>query len=331
AKGLLDIALKNSERLARLVNDILDIEKIEAGQLEFQMEELPVAPLLQAAVEDNRSYADGFGVALAVENGAPDARIRADPDRLTQVITNLLSNAVKFSPKGDTVRLVSSRRAGVVRIEVRDHGPGIPEEFRSRIFGRFQQADSSDTRQKEGTGLGLAITRLIVEQLGGTIGFETELGRGSTFRVELPLVNAGVAPILHVEAGGAPRPRVLHVDDDPDLPTIVAAALSEYADVDVARSLREARERLAGGTYAVVILDVVLPDGSGLELQPLLSRPGAPTPFVFFSAHEVPHEAAGRAAAVLVKSRSSVAALVESVKAVLAGTAAGATAAATSA
>jgi PAS domain S-box-containing protein len=325
AKGLLDIALKNSERLARLVNDILDIEKIEAGQLEFKMEELSVAPLLQAAVEDNRPYADGFGVALAVENGSLDARILADSDRLTQVITNLLSNAIKFSPKGETVHLVASARSNVVRIEVRDHGPGIPEEFRSRIFGRFQQADSSDTRQKGGTGLGLAITRLIVEQLGGTIGFETELGRGSTFWVELPAVDSVAARprILHVEAGGAPRPRVLHVDDDPDLPTIVAAALSEFADVDVARGVREARERLAGGTYDVVVLDIGLPDGSGLELQPLLSRPGGPTPFVFFSAHEIPQDAAGRAAAVHVKSRSSVAALVESVKTVLAETAAG--------
>ncbi len=195
AKGLLDIALKNSERLARLVNDILDTEKIEAGQLEFKMEELAVEPLLDAAVEGIRPYADGFGVALDVENDTPDVRVRADADRLTQVITNLLSNAVKFSPRGRTVRVVTSRRQSIVRIEVRDHGPGIPEDFRSRIFGRFQQADSSDTRQKGGTGLGLAITRLIVEQLGGSVGFETQLGQGSTFWVDLPVLDVGAVAI----------------------------------------------------------------------------------------------------------------------------------------
>jgi PAS domain S-box-containing protein len=186
AKGLLEIALKNSERLALLVNDILDMEKIESGQLEFTMAEFEMAPVLEATVEGNRSYADAYGVILAAENGVPGVQVYADADRLTQAITNLLSNAVKFSPRGETVRLVASRRPGFVRLEIVDRGPGIPEEFRSRIFGRFQQADSSDTRRKGGTGLGLAITRLIVEKLGGRIGFESQIGRGSTFWIELP-------------------------------------------------------------------------------------------------------------------------------------------------
>jgi PAS domain S-box-containing protein len=321
AKALLDIALKNSERLARLVNDILDMEKIEAGQLEFKMEELRVAPLLEGAVEANRSYAEQFGVGLAVEDDAPGARVRTDPDRLIQVLTNLLSNAVKFSPKGETVRLIASRHEGIVRFEIKDRGPGIPEEFRSRIFGRFQQADSSDTRQKGGTGLGLAITRLIAEKLGGTVGFDTEIGRGSTFWVELPLVGvpAHRPRILQVEAGRPLRPRVLHVDDDPDLPAIVAAALSEFADVDIAHGVREAKQRLTGTTYDVVVLDVGLPDGSGLELQPLLVRPtGVSTPFVFFTAHEISREAAGAAADVLIKARSTVAELVGSVRSLIA-------------
>ncbi len=322
AKGLLDIALKNCERLARLVNDILDMEKIEAGRLEFQMEELVLEPLLEASVEGNRAYAEQFGVGLTVENHAPGVRILADADRMTQVLTNLLSNAVKYSPKGGTVRLVAGRRGSIVRLEVHDRGPGIPEEFRSRIFGRFQQADSSDTRQKGGTGLGLAITRLIVEQLGGTVDFETEVGRGTTFRVDLPVLADSPRPgIVHVESGNGSRARILHVEDDPDLTRIVRAALSEFADVDVARGLREARERLAGASYDVVVLDVGLPDGSGLELEPLLARAAAgPIPFVFFSAHEIPHGAAGGAQAVLVKSRSTVSGLVEAVKSVLAGT-----------
>ena len=315
AKRLLEIALKNSERLALLVNDILDMEKIESGQLEFKMAEFEIAAVLDATVEGNRSYADAYGVILAAENGVPGVHVYADADRLTQAITNLLSNAVKFSPRGATVRLVTSLRRGFVRVEVVDPGPGIPEEFRSRIFGRFQQADSSDTRQKGGTGLGLAISRLIVEKLGGQIGFESEIGRGSTFWIELPEVGEGGPESVVSAKHRRRRPRILHVDDDPDLPRIVAAALSRFADVDVARTLREARERLDGAVYDLVILDVGLPDGSGLELRGSLNRPGrAPTPFILFTAREIPQGAAGAAAAILVKSRATIDGLVESVR-----------------
>jgi PAS domain S-box-containing protein len=320
AQSLLDIALKNSERLARLVNDILDMEKIESGQLEFKMEELEVAPLLEAAAEGLRSYAAQYGVVLAVENGIPRARVRADADRFTQVIANLLSNAVKFSPPGGTVQLVATARKGVVRLEVEDHGPGIPEEFRSRIFGRFQQADSSDTRQKGGTGLGLAITRLIVERLGGTVGFETEVGRGTTFWIELPAMPLHAASKSQPASVAFPRPRVLHVDDDPDLPTIIEAAFSGFADIDVARGLKEARRKLAAIRYDLVVLDVGLPDGSGLELPTLLHHPdGTPIPFILFTAHDISREAGVAAAAVLIKSRSMVAELAETVKSILAG------------
>jgi PAS domain S-box-containing protein len=320
AKGLIEIALKNSERLTRLVNDILDLEKIESGNLEFRMEELELGPLLSAGIDANRSYADQYGVGLVLENGAPGARVRADPDRLTQLMTNLLSNAVKYSSRGDDVRLRVARRGGQVRLEIVDRGPGIPDEFLSRIFARFQQADSSDTRQKGGTGLGLAISRLIAEKLGGKIGFETELGRGTTFWVELPETREIVAETTGIpEERREPLPRVLHVDDDPDLPRIVAAALSEFARVDIARSLREAKERLAAVTYDLVVIDVGLPDGSGLELQPLLDPAQGPaTPFVLFTASEIPRDAAGAAAAVLVKSRSTVDQLVRSVKALIA-------------
>ena len=319
AKSLLDIALKNSERLTRLVNDILDMEKIEAGQLEFRMEEIELAPVVASAVEANRAYGEPYGVSLAIEGETTHVRVRSDPDRLTQVLTNLISNAVKYSPPEGTVRLITTRLAGFVRLEVVDRGPGIPEEFRSRIFGRFQQADSSDTRQQGGTGLGLAITRLIVERLGGTIGFETEIGRGTTFWIELPTVGVeAVRPAAEPRPGRQPRLRILHVDDDPDLPTIVALALSEVADVDNARSLGEARRRLIEKAYDLAILDVGLPDGSGLELRPLLHRDGVTAmPFVLFTAHEIPAERAEGAAAILVKSRSTVAQLVRTIQALL--------------
>jgi len=321
AKDLLDIALKNSERLTRLVNDILDIEKIASGQLEFRRQELELGPLVASAVDANRPYGDSYGVSLAIESEAPDARVWADADRLTQVLTNLISNAVKYSPRGGSVRLITSLRADAVRLEVVDRGPGIPEEFRSRIFGRFQQADSSDTRQKGGTGLGLAITRLIVENLGGKIGFETEMGRGTTFWIELPSVVVGEVRPASPSVSARGRALLLHVDDDPDLPRIVAAALCEDAIVDIARDVREARERLSRASYDLVILDVGLPDGSGLELRRHLDAPnpkGEPTPFVLFTASEISPEAAGTAAAILIKSRSSVDTLVQSVRSLLA-------------
>ena len=318
AQSLLAIALKNSERLSILVNDILDMEKIESGQLEFRSQEVVLGALLDGTLDAARGFAQQYGVALTIENYAPDARVHADPDRLAQVVTNLVSNAVKFSPSGGTVRVVVLRPGNNARVEIVDRGPGIPEEFRSRIFGRFQQADSSDSRQKGGTGLGLAISRLIVERLGGKIGFTTALGRGTTFWFELPEYGGALeeaSPPAGAVPAGDGRPRVLHIDDDPDLPRIVAAALGPTAAVDVARGVREARLRLSGTAYDLVVLDLGLPDGSGLELLPDFARTsGKSTPFLLFTASEVSRDAAESALAVLVKSRSSVEELVRSVR-----------------
>jgi signal transduction histidine kinase len=117
-------------------------------------------------------------------------QVNVDSDRLTQVITNLLSNAMKFSPPGQVVDVKVTRGGIGVRVEVCDHGPGVPEDFRSRIFQKFSQADSSDTRQNGGSGLGLSISRLLVEKMGGTMGFLSEAGAGATFFFELPECNA---------------------------------------------------------------------------------------------------------------------------------------------
>ncbi len=186
AKGLLDIAYNNSDRLVRLINDILDIEKIESGKMEFHFAPLKLMPLVEEAIEDNRAYAEQFGVKFVLENTLPDVKVNADSDRLIQVFTNLLSNATKFSPSNGTVEISVSRHNKIIRVSITDRGPGIPEEFRSRIFQKFAQADSSDTRQKGGTGLGLSITKAIVEKHDGQIGFETETNVGTTFYFDLP-------------------------------------------------------------------------------------------------------------------------------------------------
>jgi len=183
---LVNIAYQSSERLVRLVNDVLDIEKIEAGKMEFRSEDLIVAPLLEEAFNAVRGSAAQRPVALERQGDGRGLKVRGDRDRLVQVLVNLLSNAIKYSPQFNTVTLACAAVPEGVRLSVSDNGAGIPLEFRARVFEKFGQADSSDTRLKGGTGLGLAICRAIVEQHGGTIGFETEEGQGTTFHVVLP-------------------------------------------------------------------------------------------------------------------------------------------------
>jgi signal transduction histidine kinase len=143
------------------------------------------------AVEANEGYARKFNVSLQLD-AIDEVCVTVDPDRFVQVMSNLLSNAVKYSPPGGAVQVWSDRRGETVRINVRDHGPGIPEDFRGRIFERFSQADASTTRQKGGTGLGLHIAKRFVEHMHGRIGYESETGRGSTFWVELPVATTPV-------------------------------------------------------------------------------------------------------------------------------------------
>jgi len=187
---LVEIAYRNSQRLVRLAGDLLDLQRIESGSLAFELRSHELAGLLQAALEANQPYGNRFEVAFVPGPIPPGVHVRADADRLMQVLTNLLSNAAKFSPPQAEVTLDAERRGPEVRVRVSDHGPGIPEEFRQRIFQRFAQADSSSTRQREGTGLGLSISKAIVERMGGRIGFETQEGVGTTFFVDLPVAEA---------------------------------------------------------------------------------------------------------------------------------------------
>jgi len=188
--GLIRIASQSAERLVRMVNDLLDIQKMESGKMDYQRAAQPLLPLAAHALASMQGHARQAGVLLRLDSqqGAEHIRAEVDHDRMVQVLVNLLSNAIKFTPQGRAVTLGLAQSQGKARLTVTDEGPGIPPEFRSRVFERFAQADAADTRPKGGTGLGLSISRAIVEEHGGTIAFETEMGKGTRFVVELPSV-----------------------------------------------------------------------------------------------------------------------------------------------
>lgn len=186
AGNLVSIAQRNCERLILLINDILDIDRMEAGHMRFDIKQAPLAVMIRDAIEANRGYAESYKVALTSDMPPENLAVSVDPARFLQVLFNFISNAAKFSPPGGTVHVGVTPRQGTVRVSVTDNGPGIPENFRERLFQKFTQADTSTTRAAGGSGLGLYITQQIAARMGGTVGFDTEIGRGSTFWIELP-------------------------------------------------------------------------------------------------------------------------------------------------
>jgi PAS domain S-box-containing protein len=183
------VAERNGTRLLDLINDLLDIEKIESGKLTLAPEVFELGDLIHESLVLNKAFAERFKVRFEVKGVPARYTVHADRKRLLQVMTNLLSNAAKFSPEGGTVEVTMDADARNIRVGVHDRGPGIPEAFRGRIFGRFAQADSTTSRQKSGTGLGLAISKRLVEMMQGRIGFESREGGGTTFWFELPAHN----------------------------------------------------------------------------------------------------------------------------------------------
>ena len=260
AARLLAIAHANSQRLVRLINDILDMEKIESGQMTFAMSGADVVDLTRRAVEAMRGLGDDLSVRFEVKAAENLPPVQVDADRMTQVLSNLLSNAAKFSPAGGLVE-VSIQAAGSsrLRISVRDHGHGVPPEFRHRIFSKFAQADASDTRQKGGTGLGLAISREIVDRHGGRLWFEN-LSPGAVFHVDLPTSHPERAP-------AAGRSCVLLCENDADSAEMLRELLErEGFAVDCVSTLTAAEERLGAEEFTALMLGIHLPDGNGLDL-----------------------------------------------------------------
>jgi DNA-binding response OmpR family regulator len=254
AERLLTIAHTNSQRLVRLINDILDIEKLESGHVVFNLSQVDIRQLVEQAIEDNRGFAEGYGVHIRFDTESADCEVNADPDRLVQVITNLLSNAVKFSPADGEVLVAVEKTGNVIRISVRDHGSGVPADFKDHIFTKFAQAD------------GTSIVKQIVERLGGKVGFEDVAGGGTVFCVELPAWDgaAGREIDLEAEAGAL---RILLCEDDRDTATAVREGLRQAGfAVDFAYTMTAAIQRAAATSYAALLVDLQLPDGDGVSL-----------------------------------------------------------------
>jgi PAS domain S-box-containing protein len=300
ASNLLRIAVTNSDRLVRLINDILDLERIQSGKEPITFRPMQLNDVVRQAIDGMQPVADAAGVQLL--HDTTQAEISADPDRLLQVLTNLLSNAVKFSPPGSSVSVMTRPGATGVTLFVIDQGRGIPADKLEAIFGRFQQVDASDSRQKGGSGLGLAICRTIVQQHSGRIWAERNPVRGSTFRVFLPYRPEAVAAAQVVAPSD--QGTVLVADANRLTRPMIAEQLARHGYRVVETTTVEQTVAAAHEGVEAILVDTSLDGINGWEILPLL-RHGDPrrrTPIVLLSlANQTRSELPGEAEGVLTK------------------------------
>ncbi len=310
AQRMLEIAAGNTDRLTRLINDILDIERIESGKIQMEREVCNVRDLMVQTVEDMQAIAQKVGVTLVVS--PIEAQIQVDRDRIIQVFTNLISNAIKFSPPNTTVEIVAelqeaeeilseerfnstlfcspvplAAKSKQILFKVSDRGRGIPSDNLETIFGRFQQVNASDSRDKGGTGLGLAICRSIVQQHEGSIWVESKLGEGSTFCFTLPVLSKSREVEEIINPPSLALPLVLLCDDDTSMHGVIKVVLESrgYEVVTVA-SGQDAIAQAALLQPSVILLDLLMPCMNGWETMAILKeQPDTKNiPIIIFSA-----------------------------------------------
>ena len=287
-RPMLNIAYDNSNRLVRLINDILDVEKLESGAIGIVTRPLDLATLITDAIAANAAYAATHDVTFVPLGTDVPAIVSGDEDRLMQVMANLMSNAAKFSPQGGKVHISLTRVGDNIRITVKDNGSGIPENARDTVFERFTQADSSDQRQKGGTGLGLAITKTIVERHDGTVAFTTEIGKGTTFYVDLPELLIGGTISLPDALVEGQISHLLICEDDPDVAMLLKIMLETAGyRTSVAGTALEAKQLLKHEKFDGMTLDIALPGENGIDLlKELRSDPKTQDlPIVIISAY----------------------------------------------
>lgn len=279
AMNMVRIANSNTDRLIRLINDVMDVEKMRAGKLEMRRTAVPLASVASTAITEVAALAAEFDVVLAKEYSRPSPIVLGDHDRLVQLVVNLLSNAAKFSPAGSTVTVKVGPVPGedAAMISVTDQGPGIAPEKQQWIFQRFTQVDSSSTKRRPGTGLGLAIAHEIAELHDGTLDVDSEPGHGATFTFTVPttdqhkMIDGPAAPPSVISTPGSRLqlhgPKLLVVEDDEQLSAVYEALLTGAGyHVTTARSLAGARLSLEQDVPDALLLDIRLPDGNGLDL-----------------------------------------------------------------
>jgi PAS domain S-box-containing protein len=288
ASNLLRIAVTNSDRLVRLINDILDLERMQSGREPLAFRTVQLADIVKQAIGDMQPLAEAAGVQLI--HDATQVEIAADRDRLLQVLTNLLSNAVKFSPPNSPVSVMLRPGITGVILSVIDHGRGIPVDKLESIFGRFQQVDASDSRQKGGTGLGLAICRTIVLQHSGRIWAERNPVRGSTFRIFLPYQPAPVGAPGRAPGSEAGHGTVVLADSNAKTRPRIAAQLARHGYSVIQAANVEQTLSAASQNAQAILLDTSLDGMNGWEILPLLRRMDATshTPVVLLSVED-PH------------------------------------------
>lgn len=279
SKELLQVARSSADRLIRLINDMLDLKKIEAGKMDVEIEPQESRELVESCLRSLAGMAEEASVSLEAEY-EEEGLIMADLDKVTQVLTNLVANAIKFSPVGEKVCVKVSRGKTQsnlhtdndrLRFSVIDRGPGIADEDKQLLFEKFHQIDASDSREKGGTGLGLAISKALVECQQGEIGVQSAPGKGSCFWFQLPLAPQSQPATVKQEltlVTTEPVPRtVLLVEDDQELAIVLKKCLTTAGyKVEQAFNLEQARNCLKAPAPGIILLDIRLPDGNGLSL-----------------------------------------------------------------
>jgi len=274
-KSLIHIAESNTERLLLLINDILDIEKIESGKLRFEFKRMDLIQLLQNCLDENAGLEQEFKINFNFTHTDESIFVNGDDSRLFQVINNLISNAAKFSNASDTVDIDVKLHNGLVRISVIDHGIGIDPKFMPKLFEKFTQADSTDVRKTAGTGLGLNISKAIIDKHQGMIFAESTLGQGSSFHIDLPLSQTDAILSSLPETIEERFASILIVEDDPDIAELIKRMLTDAGcQCDIAYDTLQARDLLATNTYDAMTLDLILPGQNGLEFLNELEQLG---------------------------------------------------------
>ncbi len=282
ATRMIELAHNNTERLINLVNDILDAEKIQAGKMELKFAPVNITELVKQSIAANETYAQSCQVLLSLADNPPEFWVYADSYRLQQVMANLISNAAKFSPKNAIVSITINKQGDLIRISVSDHGIGIPEQYRSKIFQKFSQVDSSDSRQKGGTGLGLNITKAIIEHHGGHIDYTTQEGQGSTFFFELLEYHTAEKSAVNKAPSKKPsqttntvkdaktnikkRGHILVLEDEKDIANLLSLLLEQQNfEVTTCSTTAEARNHLKSNHFDGMTVDIRLPGQDGLS------------------------------------------------------------------